>query len=316
MHYRPFWSACLVALVLCGMTTLHAATTAVEEPPPPAVNAEKVVVLSDFNEVLYEYGAHERLGPASLTKMMTALVAMRYGDLSMTVTVEEHDLIGEATMGLVVGDQLSLGDVLYGLLMPSGNDAALAIARTVGWQPGDQTPEQSVERFVGLMNQTATEMGLRDSHFMNPHGLDQWGHYSTAFDMAHILRAALNYPEIRERMQTLAIRVGANYDLYNGNELLRSRADYLGGKTGLTDDCGFCLAAAARPAERMAIAVVMRDDWSWFYDVGLLLDYGLEVMNVRGIPAWADPALIGTQLSQPRQRAVPAASELPGIRLP
>jgi D-alanyl-D-alanine carboxypeptidase (penicillin-binding protein 5/6) len=316
MYYRPLWSALLLALTLLMLTSLQAATTAVDEPPPPPVNAEKVVVLSDFNEVLYAYGEHDRVGPASLTKMMTALVAMRYGDLSMTVTVEEHDLIGEATMGLVAGDQLTLGDVLYGLLMPSGNDAALAIARTVGWQPGDQTPEQSVGHFVDLMNQTAAGMGLRDSHFMNPHGLDQWGHYSSAYDMALILRAALNYPEIRERMQTLAIRVGVAYDLYNGNELLRSRADYLGGKTGLTDDCGFCLAAAVRPADRMSIAVVMRDDWSWFYDVDLLLDYGLELMDLRGLPAWADPALLGTQLNQPRDRNLPPVTALPGGGVP
>ena len=298
------------------LAALHVPTSAVEEPPPPVVNAEKVVVLSDFNEVLYEHGAHDRVGPASLTKMMTALVAVRYGDLSTTVTVEQHDLIGEATMGLVLGDQLSLGDVLYGLLMPSGNDAALAIARTIGWRSGDQNPEQSVARFIGMMNQTAIEMGLRDTHFMNPHGLDEWGHYSSAYDMALILRAALNHVEIRERMQTLAIRVGSNYDLYNGNELLRTRADYVGGKTGLTDACGFCLAAAARPADRLVIAVVMRDDWSWFWDVGLLLDYGLQLEQLRGIPEWADAAMVGTQLNQPRERTVPPVSALPGTQLP
>jgi D-alanyl-D-alanine carboxypeptidase len=231
--------------------------------------------------------------------MMTAIVAMRYSTLDTPVTVDPHDLVGEATMGLVEGDQLTLGDVLYGLLLPSGNDAAMAIARTVGWQEGDVSPDQGVERFVGLMNQTARELQLWDTHFANPHGLDAEGHYSSAYDLAIILRTALNYPEIRERMQTIAVRVGDQYDLYNGNQLLRERSDILGGKTGLTDGAGFCLAMAARQDGRMVIVVALRNDWSWFWDMDLLLDYGLQLVKARGIPAWADPSLVGTQLLQP-----------------
>ena len=287
----------VLALVMAGQSL---ESRAQDELQPPAVNAENIVILSDFNEVLYEQDAHERVPPASLTKMMTAVVAMRYGSLDMPVTVHAHDLVGEATMGLVEGDQLTLGDVLYGLLLPSGNDAAMAIARTVGWQAGDVTPEQSVERFVGLMNQTARELQLWNTHFMNPHGLDQDGHYSSAYDLAILLRSALNYPEIRERMQTVSIRVSDEYDLYNGNQLLQERSDVLGGKTGLTDGAGFCLAAAARQDGRMVVVVALRNDWSWFWDMDLLLDYGLELANSRGIPAWADPSLVGTQLLQPR----------------
>ncbi len=266
----------------------------------PLTNAENIIILSDFNEVLYERNAYQRIPLASLTKLMTAIVVMRHSSLDNWTTIVEHDLVGEATMGLVAGDELSLGDLLYGLLIPSGNDAAMAIARTVGWQPGDETPGQSVDRFVDLMNQTARDMGLRDSHFMNPHGLDEPYHYSTAHDVAIMLREALNYPELRVRMTTPAIRVGPYYDLWANNQLLQNRGDYLGGKTGLTDGAGFCLAAAVRSDGRMVIAVAMRNDWNWWDDVDLLLDYGLELAHERGVPAYAQPEMIGSQLDQPR----------------
>lgn len=290
--------------IIAGLLALGAvllpATGVSSQAQAPAVNAEKVVILSDYNEVLYQVGANDRLGPASLTKMMTAITAMRYGSLDQQIVVDEHDLVGEATMGLQLGDVLTVGDALYGLLLPSGNDAAMAIARTIGAHPADTDPQQSVDRFVGYMNTVTRQLQLRNTHFMNPHGLDQPGHYSTAYDMALILRSALNYPEIRERMQTVSYRVANTYDLYNGHQLLQERSDYIGGKTGFTDDCGFCLASAARQGDRMAIVVIMRDDWNWFWDSSLLLDYAFELMEERGIPDWADPQLAGTQLLQPR----------------
>lgn len=289
----------LVSLVLAGRCASPLGSAQEGQPPPPEVNARKFVILSDFNEVLYEHNAHERIAPASLTKMMTAIVAVRTVSLDLTVTIEESDLIGEATMGLVAGDQVTIEDLLYGLLMPSGNDAAMAIARAVGTQLGATDADTARQIFVDRMNETARLFQLRNTHYMNPHGLDQDGHYSTAYDQAIILRAALNYPQIRGCMQTLSRRVADRYDLYNGNQLLAEREDYIGGKTGLTDNCGYCLAGAARNAEgRMVIAVALDDDWSWFWDVSLLLDYGFALMAARGVPDWAPPSLVGTQLTQ------------------
>ncbi len=152
---------------------------------------------------------------ASTTKMMTAIVAVRYGDLDAQVLIDESDIVGEASMGLIAGTTISLHGLLYGLLLPSGNDAAHAIARSIGESRGATTPEAAVQNFVDLMNQTAQEYQLRDTHYMNPHGLDEWGHYSTAFDLAIILRAALNYPVIRDVMQTPAINVDG-YDVQFG----------------------------------------------------------------------------------------------------
>lgn len=288
----------LTSLILAGLLA-GPIGGAQGQPEPPDINAGKFVVLSDFNEVLYARDEHQRSPPASLTKMMTAIVAVRTVSLDTVVTIHEDDLIGEATMGLVAGDQLTVGELLYGLLLPSGNDSAMAIARGVGLAIGASSNEDAMQAFVDRMNETAHLFQLRDTHFMNPHGLDQEHHYSSPYDMAIILRAALNYPQIRERMQTQAIRIGERYDLFNGNDLVRDRTDYLGGKTGLTDGCGFCLAGAARsPEGRMVIAVVFDDDWSWFWDVSVLLDFGFELMDLRGVPAWAEPTLVGSQLTQ------------------
>lgn len=291
-------SALVLAIVLTSVGLLPAPAQDNPPPAPPEVNAQNVVVLSDFNEILYARNPHERVPMASLTKLMTAIVAVQYGDLDGPVTITDDMLVGEATMGLVAGDQVTVGDLLYGLLMPSGNDAAMAVAYGVGAQLGGTDPHSSYELFISKMNETARHFQLLNTHFENPHGLDQEGHYSCAYDVAIMMRAALNYPEIRERMQTLARRVGGKFDLYNGNQLLRDRDDILGGKTGLTDNCGYCLAAAAKQGERMVIAVVLQDDWSWFWDVSLLLDYGFQLAEFYGPPEWAPETLIGTQLSQ------------------
>lgn len=299
----PVWRL-LIIVVLLGGVMAPAVPARAQQPYPymdaPPTNAQNLIVLSDFNEVLYERNSRERIPLASLTKLMTAIVVLRHADLDARTRIVQHDLVGEATMGLVYDDEVTLNDLLYGLMIPSGNDAAMAIARTVGWREGDATPEQSVRRFVQMMNDTARDMGLRDTHFMNSHGLDEPNHYSTAFDVAIMLREALNYPEIRRAMTTPAIRVGPYYDLYSNNPLLRDREDYLGGKTGLTDNAGFCLATAARRDGRMVIAVVMRDDWNWWTDVDALLDYGLYLAHEKGVPWYAMPDMVGSQLDQPR----------------
>lgn len=275
-----------------------ATAVAVNDIPLPEIYAENAVVLSDFNEVLYDQNAHRRTAMASTTKIMTAIVAVRYGNLDSDVLIDESDTIGEATMGLWAGEVVTLRGLLHGLLMPSGNDAAMAIARSVGWQSDTKDADEARQNFYDLMNETAREYQLRDTHFMNPHGLDEYGHYSTPFDLAIMLRAALNYEEIRQIMQTRTIHIDG-HDLWNGNRLFNIREDVLGGKTGYTEAAGFCLAAIAGSGGRYVIAVVTRDDGdNWFYDVSNLIDYGLKVQVQRGIPAFASPSLIGTQFSQ------------------
>lgn len=288
----------VVALLLGSVIIPSLPANAGDVPDPPDIAAENAVVISDFNEVLYDRNARQRTAMASTTKIMTAIVAVRYGNLDQEVLIDESDIVGESSMGLTAGETIKMRDLLYGLLLPSGNDAAHAIARTIGWKADTTTSEQAVANFVALMNQTAREYQLRDTHFMNPHGLDEPGHYSTPFDLAIMLRAALNYPVIRETMQTLSVNAGG-HDLWNGNKLYGMRADVIGGKTGFTDAAYFCLAAAAGRNGRFVIAVVTRDNGdTWFSDVSNLLDWGLIAVERRGIPKGANANLIGTQFNQ------------------
>lgn len=289
----------LVAAVLFASVVAQSLpANAVEVPDPPEIAAENAVVLSDFNEVLYDRNSRQRTAMASTTKIMTAIVAARYGNLDQDVLIDESDIVGEASMGLWAGETVKLRDLLYGLLLPSGNDAAHAIARTIGWKADTTDAGQAVDNFVALMNQTAREYQLRDTNFKNPHGLDEPGHYSTPFDLAIMLRAALNYDVIRETMQTLSINAGG-YELWNGNKLYGMRDDIIGGKTGYTEAANFCLVAAATRNGRFVIAVVTRDNAeTWFSDVSQLLDWGLIAVDRKGVPNGVDASLIGTQFNQ------------------
>lgn len=288
----------VAAILFASVVAQSLPANAVDAPEPPEIAAENAIVLSDFNEVLYDRNAHQRTAMASTTKIMTAIVAARYGNLEQEILIDESDIVGEATMGLWAGETVKLRDLLYGLLLPSGNDAAHAIARTVGWKADTTDAEQAVGNFVALMNQTAREYQLRDTHFANPHGLDEFGHYSTPFDLAIMLRAALNYDVIRETMQTLSVNAGG-HELWNGNRLYGMRDDIIGGKTGYTEAANFCLAAAATRNGRFVIAVVTRDSGeSWFWDVSQLLDWGLIAADRKGVPNGVDASLIGTHFNQ------------------
>ncbi|MDQ3547817.1 MAG: serine hydrolase [Chloroflexota bacterium] len=288
----------IAAILFTSVVAQSLPANAIDAPEPPEIAAENAIVLSDFNEVLYDRNAHQRTAMASTTKIMTAIVAARYGNLDQEVLIDESDIVGEASMGLWAGETVKLRDLLYGLLLPSGNDAAHAIARTIGWKADTTSAEQAVGNFVALMNQTAREYQLRDTHFANPHGLDEFGHYSTPFDLAIMLRAALNYDVIRETMQTLSVNAGG-HELWNGNRLYGMRDDIIGGKTGYTEAANFCLAAAATRNGRFVIAVVTRDSGeNWFWDVSQLLDWGLIAADRKGVPNGVDASLIGTHFNQ------------------
>ena len=290
----------LFSTILLGLSPATSDRTAIaqEASPPPEIWSENAIVISDYNEVLFSQNANQRTAMASTTKMMTAIVAVRYGNPDMEVLIDESDIVGEASMGLIAGTTVTLRALLYGLLLPSGNDAAHAIARSLGWRSDTRSSEEAVQNFVDMMNQTASEYQLRNTHFMNPHGLDEPGHYSTPFDLAIILRAALNYPLIREVMQTPAINIDG-YEIWNRNQLYSMRDGVLGGKTGYTEAAGFCLASAAFRDGRFVIAVVTRDDGeNWYSDVNNLLEWGLDTAIQRGVPDWADPTIAGTQLKQ------------------
>jgi D-alanyl-D-alanine carboxypeptidase len=187
------------------------------------------------------------LAPASLTKLMTALLVFERADLEATVTIEPRDLLGDATMGLVQGEEVTVTDLLWGLLVPSGNDAAMALAHHVGG---------SIGGFVDLMNARAAELGLKQSHFVNPHGLDALGHVSSASDLAVVTQALWSYPLFRAIVGTASI-TQAGHALVNTNAWLTMFPGVTGVKTGTTDAAGECLIATVESDGRTLLLVVL-----------------------------------------------------------
>jgi D-alanyl-D-alanine carboxypeptidase len=200
-------------------------------PPAPAIQASAAAVVDgDSGALVWGKDPHRSLPPASMTKMMTALVALRHDHLDQVVTsdVDAASLAGDSVMGLHVGERLSLRDLLFGLLVPSGDDAALVIAEAVG---GSQSG------FVQLMNDEAASLGLTDTHFVNPHGLDAPGHVSSPYDLIAIGRVAMRDPLFRQIVATrqITIRGRWTYNLTNTNYFLGRRPGVVGIKTGTTD---------------------------------------------------------------------------------
>jgi D-alanyl-D-alanine carboxypeptidase (penicillin-binding protein 5/6) len=213
-----------------------------------------VVVEEPCGALLYDYNSHERRAPASLTKIDTALVALERADLSEMVDVDvdgaELAATTESTvMGLKPGQQLSMRDLLYGLLLPSGNDAAIAIAEHVAG---------SESAFVDLMNDKVRQLGLEDTHFASPHGLDDPDTYTSAFDIAMLGRELMRQPDLATIVRTRVYQPAWDGPpVWNGNRLLSLYPDSVGVKIGFTDDAGGTIVAAAERDGRVLIASVL-----------------------------------------------------------
>ncbi len=229
---------------------------------PPITARAALLADARTGEVLLSYNADQPLPPASTTKMMTALVTLERVRPDEVVTVPAEALIGNASMGLRAGEQLTVEDLLYGLLMVSGNDAAMALAYHVGGSP---------EAFVALMNQKAAEMGLSHTHFVNPHGLDAPDHLASAADLLAIARAGLENDLFAQIVATPQKQVAGRL-LINRNELLTTYPGADGVKTGTTDAAGQCLVASATREGGRAISIVLgsRDRYA---DSRALLDH-------------------------------------------
>lgn len=213
------------------------------------INARSAIVMDfDSGRVLFEKNAYQKRPMASTTKVMTAIVAIENGNLDDIVTVSRNAVsIHGSLMHLKAGETLTLRELLYGLLLCSGNDAAVAIAEHIGG---------TVEGFIEMMNNKAKEIGAFDTNFTTPHGLDETGHYSTAYDMALITRYALRIPVFNEIVKTTSIQMGNRY-LQNTNEMLTSYPGADGVKTGYTGKAGRCLITSATRDGRRFISVVL-----------------------------------------------------------
>jgi D-alanyl-D-alanine carboxypeptidase len=201
-----------------------------------------------------------------MTKMMTALVTMQRVNLDRVVTsdVDAAKMAGDSVMGLHLGERLSLRDLLYGLLVPSGDDAALVIARAVG---GGQ------DAFVAMMNDESARLGLTDTHFVNPHGLDANGHVSSPYDMIRIGRAAMRYPLFRQIVATQRVAIQGTwvYHLTNTNYFLGRRPGVIGIKTGTTDAALHAITVAEERDGHILYLTVMHTP-DYVPDVTALLD--------------------------------------------
>jgi D-alanyl-D-alanine carboxypeptidase len=234
---------------------------------PSAANA--VLMEEVTGRVLFEKDAHEKRPIASITKIMTALVAIQYGDIQDEVKVTKRAVeTTGSSIYLQENEQISLEDLLYGLMLRSGNDASIAIAEHVGG---------SVEGFVFLMNQTAASIGMTDTHFMNPHGLDEEGHYSTAYDMALLMRYAMGNGLFQRISSTTSHQAKVrDYPWRNKNKLLTQLYEpCTGGKTGFTRTAGRTLVTTAKKEQLSFIAVTLNgpDDWN---DHMMLYEWGFD----------------------------------------
>lgn len=235
----------------------------------PALTGEEAAILCDLNntEVLFSQSAHERLHPASLTKVMTALVAIKYGSMDQVLTASSAVNIterGAQLCGLKPGDSMTLSQALHILLLYSANDVAMMVAEGVGG---------SVEEFVAMMNEEAARIGATNTCFANPHGLTAENHYTTAYDLYLIFNEAIQYEAFREIIHMS--NYSTIYHDKNGEEKELSvrttnrflRGDVpspenitvIGGKTGTTNAAGHCLILLSRDVSGAPyISVILR----------------------------------------------------------
>lgn len=227
----------------------------------PEVSAQAAVVMEqESGRILYQKNAAAKLPMASTTKIMTALVALEEGNCTDTVKISDTAAGTEgSSMYLEAGEVMTLEELLYGLMLSSGNDAAVAIAEHFG----------GMDSFVGLMNQKAEAMGAKNTHFANPNGLPDDTHYSTAEDMARITAHAMENPRFAEIVGTKTYRIQGEGKAYprvltNHNKLLTMYEGCIGVKTGFTKAAGRCLVSAARRNDMTLICVTLNapNDWS------------------------------------------------------
>jgi D-alanyl-D-alanine carboxypeptidase len=240
-------------------------------PPPQIGGRTAALVEGSCGVLIYGLNQDERVPPASLAKMATALVVMDAGRLDDRVTVNVNGWAmaaedGSSIMGLEEGMNLSVEELLYGMLLPSGNDAALALAEYLG----------GTARVVGLMNQRAQRLGLRSTQFTNVDGRHNPDLYSTAFEMTVLGREMMANPKLREIASTQRFTPGwSGSQLWNGNYLLYIYPGTLGVKTGYTEEANSTIVAAVERAGRTLYASVM-GSWDAYWDAMRLFDWAFN----------------------------------------
>lgn len=249
-----------------------------------AENASSAILLeASTGEIIYEKNSHEKMNPASMTKMMSMLLIVENiekGVISwdeMVTVSERASGMGGSQILLETGEQMSVKDLFKGIAVASGNDAVVAMAEKIGG---------TEENFVNMMNERAKQMGLTDTNFKNPHGLDEANHYSSAYDMAMIAKELVKHEEVLKYTSIYEdyLRKGTSKEtwLVNTNKLVKFYDGVDGLKTGYTSEAGYCLTATAKKNDMRLIAVVMKepDNKTRSSDITSMLDYGFTQYSV------------------------------------
>ncbi len=277
MVYTPFINVCAVSQNNTNISSFkntidipgNASASDADYIPSdaPVINAQSAIVMDiDTGDILYEKAAYTERYPASITKVLTCLIAIQNGNVNDTLTISESVMNqteeGSSSIGLVAGEQLTLRDALYGMMLNSGNECALSIAEYIGG---------STEGFADMMNNTARELGCKASHFVNPNGLQNEEHYTCCYDMALIGIAAYQYPEFKKLISSQSYTIPETNlnearDLWQENRLIYSgNGEYYyqystGGKTGYTTTSLATLISFAERDGRRLVTVVMKCD--------------------------------------------------------
>ena len=237
-----------------------------------------IVIDAETGEVFAERDADDEVAIASLTKIYTTIEALELAPLNTEITTDESDLFDSSstTMGFGPGESFTMEQLLYGMMLPSGNDAAHAIAHSLGAREGD-SPEEAVDRFVALMNERLQNMGLTETNLVNPHGLGVPGHHSSAHDLAAFSMYAIKYPTFLDLISTKTYDANG-YELSNTNKMLNQFDGLIGGKTGYDDDAGYCLVQVAQRDGSTMISVTLDGVAPdvWYEDNAILLEYAFE----------------------------------------
>ena len=270
-------------LCLCLALTLYIPARAPEIPPENAARAA-LLLHGETGTVLYENNADEFLPIASTTKIMTALVVLERCDLADRVEIlPEYTGVEGSGMRFRAGDVFTVEELLYGLMLQSGNDAAVALAcHTAG----------SEAAFAELMNEKAAALGLTSTHYANPHGLDAEGHGSTARELGLLAAEAMRSETFRAIVSTERKSIGTQ-TYVNHNRLLRTYPGAVGVKTGYTMSAGRILVSCARREDTELICVTISDPDDWA-DHEALLDWGFENFEYRVVSGAAYPLPVFT----------------------
>jgi D-alanyl-D-alanine carboxypeptidase (penicillin-binding protein 5/6) len=237
----------------------------------PDMTVQEGALVDGDGRVLWARTPDVRRPMASITKIMTAVVALEHSSLTDVVTVPREAVkVGQSSAGLIAGEKLTMQELLQALLVKSGNDAAVTIADHVG---GSQAG------FVAMMNSKAVDLGLKDTHYANPHGLDAPGHYTTADNLSVLTRYAMTKPEFRDIVKLKVVTIGKGKRkrlLHTTDELIGVYQGDIGVKTGNTNGAGYSVVSAAQRGGVTLYAIILgtKSDRQRFLDAKALLDWG------------------------------------------